>query len=42
MVTPASLTHFSWSFKLGTFIIVNVFDALDKILRENYSLNNCY
>ena len=42
MLAPASLTHFSLSFKLGTFIIVNVLDALDKILRGDYRLNNCY
>ena len=42
MVAPATSTHFSWSFKLDTFIMVNVLDALDKILRGNYRLNNCY
>ena len=42
MLAPASSTHFSWSLKLGTFIMVNVLDALDAILREDYRLNNCY
>ena len=34
--------HFSWSFKLGTFIMVNVLDALDDILRGFYRLKNYY
>ena len=42
MVAPASSAHFSWSFKLDTFIMVNVLDALDEILRGDYRLNNCY
>ena len=42
MVTPASSTNFSWSFKLDTFIMLNVLDALNEILQGDYSLNNCY
>ena len=42
MLAPASLTVFSWSLKLCIFIIVNVLDALDKILRKEYRLSNCY
>ena len=42
MLAPVSSTHFSWSLKLRTFIMLNVFDALDEILRRDYSLNNCY
>ena len=42
MLAPASSTHFSWSFKLCTFIMVNVLDALDDILRVYYRLNNFY
>ena len=42
MLSPASSTHFSWSFKLCTFIMVNVLDALDEILRGDYRLKNCY
>ena len=42
MLAPASSTNFSWSLKLGTFIMVNVLDALDEISREDYRLNNCY
>ena len=38
MSTAASSRHISWSFKLDTSIIVNVFDALDAILRANYRL----
>ena len=41
ILAPASSTHFSWSFKLGTFIMVNVIDALE-ILRRGYRVNNCY
>ena len=41
MLAAASSRHFSWSFKLGGFIMLNVLDALHKILRRNYSLNNC-
>ena len=33
---------FSWLFKLGTFIMVNVLDALGDILRGNYRLIICY
>ena len=40
MVAPATSTDFSWSFKFGTFIIVNVLDALDEISRGDYRLNN--
>ena len=42
MLTPASSTHFSWSFKLSTFIMVNVIDALNEILRGDYRVNNFY
>ena len=42
MLAPVSSTHFSWSLKLGTFIMFNVLDALDEILRGDYRLNNCY
>ena len=42
MLTPDSSTHFSWSFKFVTFIMVNVLDALDEILRGDYRLNHCY
>ena len=42
MLAPVSSTHFSWSLKLGTSIMVNVFDALDDVLRGDYCLNNCY
>ena len=40
MLAPVSSTHFSWSLKLGTFIMINVLDALDKILRGDYRSNN--
>ena len=30
MLAPASSTHFSGSFELGAFIMVNVLGALDK------------
>ena len=42
MLAAASSTHFSWSLKLGTFIMVNVLVALDAIFRGEYRLNNCY
>ena len=42
MLAPASSTHFSWSLKLGTFIMVNVLVALDAIFRGEFRLNNCY
>ena len=42
MLAPVSSTHFSWSFKLGTFIMANVLDALNKILRGDNRFNNCY
>ena len=42
MLAAVSSTHFSWSLKLGTFIMLNVLDALDEILRGDYLLNNCY
>ena len=29
MLAAESSTHFCWSFKLGTFIMVNVLEALD-------------
>ena len=42
MLAPVSSTHFSWSLKLGTFIMLNILDALDESLRGDYHLNNCY
>ena len=42
MIAAASSRHFSWSFKLGTFIMLDVLDALDEILRGDYRLNNCW
>ena len=42
MVAPATSTDFSWSFKLGTFIKVNVLDVLDKIVRGDYHSSNSY
>ena len=42
MLAPANSTNFSWSLKLGTFIMVNVLDVLDKILRGDYRFNNSY
>ena len=42
MLASASSTHFSWSLKLGTFIVLNSLDALDEILRGDYCLDNCY
>ena len=36
MLTTASLTHFSRSFKLGIFIMANVIEALDGILRGDH------
>ena len=41
MLAPVSSMHFSYPFQLGTFIMVNILDALDEILRRNYRLNNC-
>ena len=41
MVAPDSSTNFSWSFRLDTFIMVNVLDTLNEILQD-YSLKNCY
>ena len=34
MLAPACSTHFSWSLKLGTFIMMNVLDAFDEIFRR--------
>ena len=31
MIAPVSSKHFSWSFKLGTFIMVNVLDVYNEI-----------
>ena len=42
MLAPAISTHFFWSFKLDTFIMVYVLDALDEILQRDYRLNNFY
>ena len=42
MIAAASSRNFSWSFKLGTLIMLNVLDALDEILRGDYRLNNSY
>ena len=41
MIAAASSRDFSWSFKLGNFIILNVLDALGEILGRDYRLNNC-
>ena len=35
MVALASLKYFFWSFKLGTFIMVNVLDVFDGICEGN-------
>ena len=37
MLATASSTHFSWSVKLSTFIMVNVLDALDGISARGLS-----
>ena len=37
MVATASSRHFSWSFKRGSVIIFNVFNALEEILRGDNS-----
>ena len=42
MIAPPSSTHFPWSFKTGTFIMVKVLHALDEILRGEYRLNNYF
>ena len=42
MLAPVTSTHSFWSFKLGIFIMVNVIDALDEILRRDHCVNNCY
>ena len=42
MIAAVSLKHFSWSFKLGSFIMINVPEALDKILREDHRFNYFY
>ena len=42
MLTPVSSTHFSWSLKLGTFIMMNFLDALGEISRGDYRLSNCH
>ena len=36
MLAPYSSTHFFWWFKLGNFIMANILDALDEILRGDY------
>ena len=42
MLAPAISTYSFWSLKLGTFIMVNVLDAFNEILRGDYRLNSCY
>ena len=42
MLAPASSTYFSWLLNIYNFIRVNVLDAVDKILRGYYRLNNIY
>ena len=42
MIVSASSRHFSWSLKLGNFIMANVLDALDDISLGNYRLNIYY
>ena len=41
MLAPASSTHFSWSLKICSFIMVIALNALNKILQGDYRLNNC-
>ena len=41
MIIAASSRNFSWSFKLSTFIMLDVLDAFDEILRVHYGYN-CY
>ena len=41
MLSRASSTHFFWSLKLNRFIMVNVLDSFDEILRGDDRLNNC-
>ena len=40
MTAAGSSRHFSWSFKLSTFIIVNDIKAMHEILRGDDHLNN--
>ena len=42
MLALARSTHVSRSLKHFNFIMVNVLDALGKILRGDYRVNNCY
>ena len=42
MLAAGGLTPFSWSFKLGSFIMINVPEAVDKILREDHRFNHFY
>ena len=42
MLAPASSTHFSWSLKLSTSIVVNILVALDEISQGDCRLNNFY
>ena len=42
MIAAASSRNFSWSFKLGTLIMLNVLEAFNEILRRDYRFNNCY
>ena len=40
MLALASSTHFSWSLKLSSFIMLNILDALDENLRGDSGLSN--
>ena len=42
MIAVVSLKHFSWSFKLGNFIMLNILDTLNETLQGHYCLNSCY
>ena len=36
MLAAVSSLHFSWSFELSSFIMVNILEALNKILRDHH------
>ena len=42
MLAADSSTHPSLSLKLGSFIRINVLEALDEILRGDHRFNNVY
>ena len=42
MLASVSSLHFSWSFELSSFIMVNNLEELHKILRGDRGLNDCY